>query len=70
MSEKIYFGPVDLIDTRTGEIIRIENVMFRESAPLSDICDRAISKMPRSGRIHYQVKRVHIDRAKIIGETV
>lgn len=70
MSEKIYFGGVDLIDTRTGAIITVQRVIYREGHTPGEVMDRALHSIPRHDRGHYRVKRICTDSAKVIGVTI
>lgn len=67
--EKIYFGGVDLIDTRTGATITVQRVIYRESQTSDQVADRALCAIPRHDRQHYRVRRIRTESAKIIGET-
>lgn len=69
MKHKIYFGDVDLIDTRTGKITTVQRVMYKANQPLSEINGRALQSIARQDRQYYKVMRPDLARAKVIGET-
>lgn len=69
MGEKIYYGDVDLINIKTGEITTIHNVVYKASALLSDVCSNVLKSISVKDRPNYKIKRFHLDRAKVIGES-
>ncbi len=70
MRNKIYFGDVDLIDTRTGKVKTVQRVMYKENQPLNEIRGRALQSIAGHDRQYYQIVQPDPARAKVIGETV
>ena len=68
MREKIYFGDVDLIDTRTGKITTLHKMVFKPSD--TDNIRKFLNRVPKHEHPYMRVKRLHTGTAKIIGETV
>lgn len=70
MKQKIYYGDVDLIDTRTGKVTTIRRVMYKENQSLNEIRGRALQSIAGHDRQYYQIVQPDPTRAKVIGETV
>lgn len=70
MRRKIYFGDVDLIDTRTGKVTTVPRVMYKADQPLNEIRGRALQSIAGHDRQYYQIVQPDPARAKVIGETV
>ena len=70
MSNKIYFGDVDLIDIRTGKITTVQRVIYKSNQPLNEIRTQALQSIDKRDRQYYKVVRPDPSRAKVIGETV
>ena len=68
MREKIYFGDVDLIDTRSGKIRQLRGIIFKPSD--ADNGDKFLRDVPKAERPYMRVKRLCTDSARIIGETI
>lgn len=69
MKQAIYFGEIDLIDTRTGGIITVPLVMYRANQPINEIRGRALQSIARQDRHHYTAVPPDPARTKVIGET-
>ena len=70
MRNKIYFGDVDLIDTRTGKVITVPRVLYKENQSINEIRGRAMQSIARQDRPHYKIIPPDPARAKVIGETI
>ena len=71
---QIYFGCVEVINTKTGLIEIVKDCIYKENATLKDkrIIKPTLSKMGVSHRDFdkYEIKQFLFDTAKKVGKTV
>ena len=71
---QIYFGCVEVTNTKTGLIEIIKNCIYKENATIKDkrIIEPTLSKMGVSKREFekYEIKQFMFDTAKKVGKTV
>lgn len=69
MREKIYYGSADIINTNTGKITTLHNIIYKASDLLPDICSKVLKTVSAKDKANYKIKRFHLDRSKVIGES-
>lgn len=66
MSEKIYYGEIDITDTRTNTVKRLKNVVYKPSNTITQISEKVIKKIPPDELKYYKIT-YHTDSAKVLG---
>lgn len=69
MNNNIYYGSVELIDTRTKETKTVSGVVFKSNTPLSAICSQATREIPRKDQNHYRIRRFLVEASKVTGQS-
>lgn len=72
MPQKIYFGDVEVKDSRNGNVRTIKERLYKEKDSLQDASLRnyVLKGIPHKERSHFKIVRLCFDTAKQIGETV
>ena len=70
MGEKIYYGSVDIVNIRTGEVITLCEQVYKASGTIGQVCGKFLRRLPERERENYKIKRFRFDESKVVGVSV
>ena len=71
MRQKILFGDVELIHTKTKAKEIVKGLVYKENDKPTDpdLCTYVLKRKPKPERKHYRIYRLCRDSAKVVGIT-